>query len=102
MREDTEVRWIIDLLLSKYTQRLINQKSASISELERVAGCGEKNTRFRKWVKTMMSKNCFKIYKKNGLDTYVIDFDKFIEYAKENNELFKKVYKIVIEYHYSL
>lgn len=108
MKEDTEIRWITNLLLSPYTSRLIGQKSASIQELERVAGSGENNKEFRKWFKTMLELNCFQIHKKTQVNyfsktitTYLIDKSKFFEYIKKI-ESFKKIYKIVLEDHYSL
>jgi hypothetical protein len=108
MKEDTEIRWITNLILSDYTERFIGQKSASIQELERVSGSGENNKEFRKWFKTMFDLGCFQIHKKTQVNyfsktitTYFISKKKFFEYIK-SIELFKKYYKIVLEDHYSL
>jgi hypothetical protein len=108
MKEDTEIRWITNLLLSPYTSRLIGQKSASIQELERVAGSGENNKEFRKWFKTMFDLGCFKIHKKTQVNyfsktitTYFVDKDNFFSHLNKI-ELFKRYYKIVLEDHYSL
>lgn len=80
MKDEKECEWLVNLLNSE-----LFKHSGCKSDFERVAGASENNKDFRRWIDLLIERECV-VFScvKNGVDTYVVDRKKLMDFLRKN------------------
>jgi hypothetical protein len=103
MREEKEIRWIINLITSKeFANTLFKRKGGSLCDFETCANNSSRDKEFNKWFKYLVEIKIitFLESKENSKGSptkiYLLDKSKLFKYLKEFS-FYKKMEEIVID-----
>jgi hypothetical protein len=104
MKEETEVKWIVNLLNDEQT---LSKKGGSISQYEQLCKAPTNSKEFRMWFKKIVQDKIinFVEYEENkvGIPTkiYKLNVMKMIDYLNQF-ELYKKTYNVALKDYFAV